>query len=332
VPTYQRQDYRHGGRSVAGTINGELSPGTWKDFIAAAVRRDFTAISAVSRRVDHDLGHRPDVHRRARGRILADRRDQGRPGRPADRGSLQRGEPQQEPLHFAVTALNLTVLPSTASALVAEGPIGSATFSFPGKVTFVPQTGHTDKSFSFEHWHGDLVQSELLRAARSTSSTSRSSRKAWRRSTGRSSARTSRYRDLGVLHHADGADHDRAARRAEWDLLVQGVRSPELHLAQFLDQGQHAGRAGDRLADLRRYHRGPRAGRRPGLALFDGVTLRDYFVNETEVGISVCLASSNAAAADFMTSPSRASSSATRRRTTATRRSRRACPSPRSRT
>jgi hypothetical protein len=39
---------RHGVRSVEGTINGELSPGTWKDFIAAAVRKAFAATTAIT--------------------------------------------------------------------------------------------------------------------------------------------------------------------------------------------------------------------------------------------------------------------------------------------
>jgi len=38
---YQVADLRHGSRSVGGTVNGELSPGTYKDFMAAALRQVF---------------------------------------------------------------------------------------------------------------------------------------------------------------------------------------------------------------------------------------------------------------------------------------------------
>src|SRR6185369_12106217 len=48
LATYQRQDFRHGIRSVEGPINGEISPGTYKDFMAAAVRRAFTAVTAIT--------------------------------------------------------------------------------------------------------------------------------------------------------------------------------------------------------------------------------------------------------------------------------------------
>src|SRR5574343_1223500 len=44
----QMQDMRHGVRRVAGTINGELSPGTYADFMAAALRKAFVAVSSVT--------------------------------------------------------------------------------------------------------------------------------------------------------------------------------------------------------------------------------------------------------------------------------------------
>ena len=45
---HQMVDFRHGVRSVEGSINGELSPGTYSDFIAAALARDFTAVTGVT--------------------------------------------------------------------------------------------------------------------------------------------------------------------------------------------------------------------------------------------------------------------------------------------
>ncbi len=36
---YQRADFRHGIRTVDGTISGELSPGSYADFIGSAVRQ-----------------------------------------------------------------------------------------------------------------------------------------------------------------------------------------------------------------------------------------------------------------------------------------------------
>ena len=48
------------------------------------------------------------------------------------------------------------------SAMVAEGPIASVTFTPTGKRTYTPTSGHTDNSMSVEHWYSDLGQSELF--------------------------------------------------------------------------------------------------------------------------------------------------------------------------
>jgi hypothetical protein len=53
-------------------------------------------------------------------------------------------------------------MPLNGVALVAEGPIGSATVSVPGKRAWVPATSQVDNSFAFEHWHSDVSLSELF--------------------------------------------------------------------------------------------------------------------------------------------------------------------------
>lgn len=44
----QTADFRHGVRSAAGNLSGELSPKTYLDFMAAVVARDFSAVTALS--------------------------------------------------------------------------------------------------------------------------------------------------------------------------------------------------------------------------------------------------------------------------------------------
>jgi len=58
------------------------------------------------------------------------------------------------------SATALTVIPLNGVALVAEGPIASATITPIGRNTFVPTTGHTDRSFTIEHWFPDVPTSE----------------------------------------------------------------------------------------------------------------------------------------------------------------------------
>jgi len=63
---------------------------------------------------------------------------------------------------LSMTATVLTVMPLNGVALVAEGPVASATVSVPGKKTYAPTSGHTDVSFAFEHYFADITQSELF--------------------------------------------------------------------------------------------------------------------------------------------------------------------------
>jgi hypothetical protein len=45
---YQVADYRHGVRSAEGTLSGELSPGSYADFMAAVLAKDFATVSAIT--------------------------------------------------------------------------------------------------------------------------------------------------------------------------------------------------------------------------------------------------------------------------------------------
>src|SRR3954470_16659736 len=48
VSHMQRVDYRHGVRAADYVLKGELSPGTYKDFVAAGLRRAYTAVTAIT--------------------------------------------------------------------------------------------------------------------------------------------------------------------------------------------------------------------------------------------------------------------------------------------
>jgi hypothetical protein len=56
----------------------------------------------------------------------------------------------------AVTALSLTVIPLNGVALVAEGPIASATFSIPGKVTYAADSSQTNVYYTVEELYPDM--------------------------------------------------------------------------------------------------------------------------------------------------------------------------------
>lgn len=159
---FQVADFRHGVRRVAGKLSAELSCKTYADFMAACVKRDFAAVTAITGLSITIAGSGPTYTvTRSAGDWLAGNIKVGMVGR-LTAGSFNAANLNKNLLVLAVTALGLTVMTLNGSTLVAEGPIASATFTVPGKTTYIPQTGHTDKSFSIEHYYSDLVQSEVF--------------------------------------------------------------------------------------------------------------------------------------------------------------------------
>lgn len=157
----QDKDFRHGVRRVSGPIAGEISPGTYEDFFAAAVRRDFASVSALTGLSITVAGSGPTYTlARASGSWLTDGVKIGQVRR-LTAGSFAAGNLNKNVLVVGVVALTLTVIPLNGEALTAEGPIASATLSTPGKVTYVPASSHTAASFTVEHWYDDVDQSEL---------------------------------------------------------------------------------------------------------------------------------------------------------------------------
>jgi hypothetical protein len=77
-------------------------------------------------------------------------------------GAFTAGNLNNNMLVTNVTATVLTVRTLNGSTITNEGPIASATVTVTGKCTFTPTTGHTDISFSIEHWYSDVAQSELF--------------------------------------------------------------------------------------------------------------------------------------------------------------------------
>jgi translation initiation factor 1 (eIF-1/SUI1) len=159
---FQVADMRHGLRKVGGTIAGELSAKTYADFLAAALKKDFVAgatVTGASITIGGTAGAWTIT--RAAGSFLTDGVKIGDVVR-LTAGVFNASNLNKNILVTGVTALVLTGVVLNASVLVAEGPIASATVTVVGKKTMVPQTGHTDKSFSIEHWHPDVPASEVF--------------------------------------------------------------------------------------------------------------------------------------------------------------------------
>jgi hypothetical protein len=161
-PDFQMADFRHGLRKVAGTINGELSAKTYVDFLAAVLKKDFAAgvsVTGASFTITGSAGAWTIT--RAAGSWLTDGVKVGDIVR-LTAGAFNAANLDKNIQVTALTATVLTGIVLNASALVAQGPITAATLAVIGKKAFTPQSGHTDRSFSIEHWHPDVPSSEVF--------------------------------------------------------------------------------------------------------------------------------------------------------------------------
>lgn len=159
----QIADLRHGVRSIKGTVKGELSPLTFSDFIASAMRKAWAATAAITGASITIAGAGPTYTlTRAAGSYLSDGVKIG------DVVALTAGafNAANSNLNLGVLNVNsatvITVIPLNGAAMVAEGPIAAATVTIRGKRVWTPTSGHLDESYSIEHWFSDIAQSELF--------------------------------------------------------------------------------------------------------------------------------------------------------------------------
>jgi len=156
---YQMQDMRHGVRSASGTLSAELSPGTYADFMAAAVAKNFATVTTISGAsvTITTSGSGAGTIVRTTGSFLTDGIKVGDVIRLSATANSNRNL-----LVTSVVALTLGVRTLNGTDLTAVGTAAAVDISFPGKKTFAPITGHTDDSFTVEEWYSDVPQSEVF--------------------------------------------------------------------------------------------------------------------------------------------------------------------------
>ena len=167
-PDLQTADMRHGVRRVSGKLNGELSPGSYAAYLGALLKRDFAAVSALtglSLTIAAGSGSTYTVTRGS-GSFLTSGLKIGQVVR-LTAGVFAAGNLNKNLFIVDMTATVLTVIVLNGTALTAEGPIATATITVPGKTTYVPTSGHTDKSYSIEEWY-DISRSETFAGCKFT--------------------------------------------------------------------------------------------------------------------------------------------------------------------
>jgi hypothetical protein len=158
--TLQITANRHGARQVNGKLTGLLSPGTYSDPLSSLLRRDFAAVAPITAASITIAGAGPTYTvTRAAGSFLTDGIKVGMVGR-LTAGTFNAANLNKNLFIIGLTATVATVMTIDNSALVPEGPIAASTFTVPGKVTYVPVTGHTNLYYTVEEWMADVPSSE----------------------------------------------------------------------------------------------------------------------------------------------------------------------------
>lgn len=303
VSHYQQSDVRHGVRQVRGNLKGEIAPAAQQMFIAAALRRLFTAQSALTGLsiTIASLGGGLYTLTRAAGDFLA-------VGGPRigmvvrlTAGSFNTANSNKNLVVVAATSTVLTVLPLNGVAMVAEGPIASATVSMPGMVSYVPTTGHTDDSFTIEHWYSDVAQSEQFTGCKvSTLGLSLPP-------TGLSEIDIAFFGKDVVTGTSQYFSSPSAASSAgklaavNGALIIQGAPVALLTGLSFTINGNMTSEpvvGSNTYPDI---FEGRVLCEGQATVMFQDAVVRDYFINETEVALVGAFATGSGAAADFMT-------------------------------
>ena len=160
-PSRQRSDFRHGVRRVEGTINGELSVGTYSEFMASVLRSAWAATSAYAAGIDVTAAATSPQFVDASGGFLTAGLKVGMVGRwTGFAGGSATTNNDRNFLITALTATDMTGVFLDGTAVVADAAGDSVTFTPVGKSIFIPTSGHTRDYWTIEHDFSDITQSE----------------------------------------------------------------------------------------------------------------------------------------------------------------------------
>lgn len=296
-------DFRHGVQSVDGTINGELSVGTYGKMMAAILRKNFVAgvSDAANTNVAIDASAKTLTRDDASGSWLEDGFKVGDIIRCT--GFTATGNNSVNFMITAVTATVITFIVLNDKTLTTEAKGQAVTTSVIGKKSWIPATGHTEDWFTFEHYYSDLDISEVYYDCKVSSMALKLP------PTGIATI------DVGImgLNHnflATGASPYFSAVLAastggvlagvNGAVIVEGAKVAlitglDFNIAGNLSSEPVVGsNVKPDVFDGRVIVTGNMS------VFFDGPTFRDYFANETEVSISAVFTASNDDAASFI--------------------------------
>jgi hypothetical protein len=163
-PDYQYSDFRHGTRSVTGTISDELSVGTWQMFMASVTRQAWQKAAATAATTIEAAVTAPQFTRTT-GSFLTD-------------GYMLGDVVQFEGFttgtannanNFFITTLTATTMGGVflnGDTAVADTASTAVSCAVMGSKTWMPLTNQTSDSYTIEHYFSDISQSEVFRGCR----------------------------------------------------------------------------------------------------------------------------------------------------------------------
>lgn len=296
----QIADFRHGSKQVSGTLSGELSSGTYKDFLQSVLRKDFVAITSLTAAAVTIVASTGVITFQT-GNPLTGGIKIGNVVR-ITAGSVNAANLNKNLLVTGVTASTLTVKTLNGSALADNATsVTGVTIAIPGKYTYVPETAQTQDYYTVEHWFLDVAQSEVYSDIVQTNAQVKIPANGMATidfplvglnvSTGTSQVLTSptAISTGGATAGVNGLllvsgtpvaivtsiDFDVNGNISVADAVVGSVSRPDVFQGSVAVTGTFS-------------------------AYFTDAVFRDYFINETEVSLIIALTTDSTAIADFV--------------------------------
>ena len=300
-PDQQIADFRHGVRRAAGKISGDISAKTFSDFIGSACRKVFASLTAATGVSVTIAGTAPNwTVTRAAGSYLTDGFKIGHVIRLSV-GTLNALNINKNLLITGLTATVANVIVLNASAMLAEGPITGTTITMVGKQTFMPTSGHVEESYSIEHWFSDVPASEVFSGCKINGFS------ADLKPTG---IATIDFDVMGQNITTSASQYftsPTAATTTGSMAAVNGVvrmNGAPVGILTGLTLKAEDGYTGDPVVGsnvVPAFYPGIMKVTGQATAFFDATTLRDVFLNETEIDIIAAFTADNTATSDFIT-------------------------------
>lgn len=164
----QVRSSRHGVKQVTGSLNGIYSPGTYADVLSTVLRRDFAAVPALTD-LAIAVGGVPGAYTLTSTGWLAGGIKVGMVVRITEATGLT----DVIDKNLFVTSVTATVITCIVlnHATLTTGSGTACTLSIPGKVSYVPDAGHTNIYYTAESWMPDALVSERNQDVKFTQAT-----------------------------------------------------------------------------------------------------------------------------------------------------------------